>query len=151
MITANEARAISERRNKEIVEQQIAEIERLIQLATEAGEFFTVFSGNIREETKKVLVDNGYNVYDDDVIEWEFIGEEQEEKKEETENVTDYQQEAEEYGCNPNLDIDEDYSEENTDSEVITETIFEDSEEEKEEVEEVSDEAASVEDATNEE
>ena len=72
MITAIEARAISERRNKEIVEEQINEIERLIQLATEAGEFFTVYSGEIKEETKKILVDNGYNIYDDDTVEWEF-------------------------------------------------------------------------------
>ena len=72
MLTAVEARAISEKKCSEIVEEQLVEIERLIKLATENGEFYTVYPGNIRGETKKSLADMGYNVFEDDIIDWQY-------------------------------------------------------------------------------
>ena len=59
---AQDARAIADKTNKDLIDSQYKEAKRSITSASSRGEYNTYIEINLRDEVKKLLTDEGFTI-----------------------------------------------------------------------------------------
>jgi hypothetical protein len=62
MLTAREAREMSDKANKSLIDTQYAEVKRIVEATSKRGEYHTYIELSLRADVKKLLIEEGFTI-----------------------------------------------------------------------------------------